>query len=50
MKKKIKIGDYEKRVLDLAPCEYEPPDDRTLKKLCEEDYYKSYSTGRGSDA
>ena len=47
MKKEIKIRDAKPYFPDTLPCEYDPPD---TKALSEEDYYKLYTKGRGSDA
>ena len=48
MKKEIRIRDANPYFPDTMPFEYDPPD---TKKLNEEDeYYKLYTTGRGSDA
>ena len=47
MKKKIDIREAKPYFPDTLPCEYDQPD---TKPLGEEDYYESYTKGRGSDA
>ncbi len=46
----LSIANAKPYFVDTLPCEYEPPDNRTLKMMSDEDYYESYNTGRGSDA
>tara|TARA_R100000008_G_scaffold21405_1_gene11253 strand:+ start:250 stop:402 length:153 start_codon:yes stop_codon:yes gene_type:complete len=50
MQKDFTIRNAKSYFVDTLPCEYEPKDDRSLKMLSDEEYYKSYTTGRGSDA
>ena len=47
MQKDLTIADAKPYFVDTLPCEYDPPD---TKPLSEEDYYESYTTGKGSDA
>ena len=50
MQKDLTIGEAKPYFVDTLPCDYEPKDNRTLKMMSDEEYYKSYTTGRGSDA